>query len=313
MKKLIAFLLSMTMLFSLCSCSLLKHEEEVEVPTKRAALKAAEEEYDLDLDFVSEDISRHEDEATWVFVNEEVREDGSSTTTTVTVTWSANHPDRFRFDDDVTYVEPLTIIEETPTPTPTEVPVETTVETEPDSENPYSAGYISDNNSYINEDIGIEVTLPDGWAFATSRQLASIANYVTENMPYEEWAQAIENGLAVTEFYMYSADNTNINLTVAGNNGDLTPQDHSSYAVENLSDNLAAVFEITDIEATEYEIDGITYYGIEFEGIINATGDTAYQRQIYIPSDSGMMATLTITSHTSRDDLDILFDVFNEI
>lgn len=317
MKKITAFLLCLTMIFSLCACSL--GNKAPEVPSKRDAQKAAEEEYDMDLDFVSEDISRHEDEAEWVFVNEEVYENGGSTTTTVLVTWNSNHPDRFRFSDEVEYVEPLTIIEETEVTVATEVTVETTVaettvptETTANQFGPsYIPGYI-EGDSFISEEFGFEIALPDGWSFATEQQLSQLGYNVADLMASEDWAQSLANGTVAIEFYMFSPTTENINLTIGSLLGNYTPESFAISASENLEAQMASLINILDISVETYEINGVTYYGTEWEGTLVTTGDTIYERQLYFVSDD-MVGTITVASPVDRADLDVIFDILNAI
>ncbi len=108
-KKLSVMFLIGLMAFSMAACSgeetdskkdkkKVEESEEVSVPSKRDAKKAAEEEYDMSFEFVSEEISKKEDEAEWVFVSK----DG---TLQVTVTWSEDDPDEFEFEDEELEVE----------------------------------------------------------------------------------------------------------------------------------------------------------------------------------------------------------------
>lgn len=107
-KKLATLFLIGLMAFSMAACTgeetdSKKDKKEVEseessVPSKRDAKKAAEEEYDMSFEFVSEDISKKEDEAEWVFLSK----DG---TLQVTVTWSEDDPDEFEFEDEEIEVE----------------------------------------------------------------------------------------------------------------------------------------------------------------------------------------------------------------
>lgn len=108
-KKLSVMFLIGLMAFSMAACSgeetdskkdkkKVEESEEVSVPSKRDAKKAAEEEYDMSFEFVSEDISKKEDSAEWVFISK----DG---TLQVTVSWSDEDPDEFEFDDEELEVE----------------------------------------------------------------------------------------------------------------------------------------------------------------------------------------------------------------
>ena len=71
-----------------------KFDEEViaEVPAPADAIRAAEKEYNLTFDLISEVISGDDSEAEWIIVSK----DGLLE---VTVTWSAKNPDKFDFDD----------------------------------------------------------------------------------------------------------------------------------------------------------------------------------------------------------------------
>ena len=110
MKKILALILGLSMLLGIAACN-----KKVEVPSKKDAKAAVEEEYDMKFKLDSEDISDDESEAEWVFVSK----DG---TLEVTVTWDSKNPKEFEFDDKE--LEP-TETETIPTETETE-PSETT-------------------------------------------------------------------------------------------------------------------------------------------------------------------------------------------
>ena len=97
MKKIFAVILSISLIMGLAACA-----GKVEVPSKKDVQKEVEKKYDMDFDLDSKDIAEDGSEAEWVFISE----DG---TLEVTVTWSADDPDEFDFDDkklDVTGPEP---------------------------------------------------------------------------------------------------------------------------------------------------------------------------------------------------------------
>jgi hypothetical protein len=87
MKKILALILGLSMLLGIAACN-----KKVEVPSKKDAKAAVEEEYDMKFKLDSEDISDDESEAEWVFVSK----DG---TLEVTVTWDSKNPKEFEFDD----------------------------------------------------------------------------------------------------------------------------------------------------------------------------------------------------------------------
>ena len=152
MKKILALLLTLTMVLGFASCA-----KKVEVPSKSDVKKAASEEYDMDFKVDSQDISDDEKEAEWVLISK----DG---TLEVTVNWNAKKPDEFEFDDRELEVEtPPTTTEEVPTTTTTEeTPTTTTTEAStPDSTengggsgnpNPSGVKYVNfdEMNFYIN-------------------------------------------------------------------------------------------------------------------------------------------------------------------
>lgn len=307
MKKFVAFMLSASMMASLCSCAFLQKDEDIEVPSKRDAQKAAEKEYDLDLDFVSEDISRKEDEAEWVFTCEESDEIGG-TITTITVTWSADDPDEFEFDEDIQYIE-ATVAETSIETTVTTVPTETEMTPTPTtSYSVYTPGSINDN-SYTNNEFHIELTCPDDWSFATEAQISSLGQYVASAVSSDEWEYILENGLAAIECYIYNSNIANINFTISANSVGYTVEEYAEYALNHIPESTAEIMDVTNIEANSYEIDGVTYYGAEWDATIN--GATIYQRQIYLISDSGYLGTITFTSSVSQEANDIMYDVIS--
>ena len=106
MRKLLAVILSITMLLGLAACNVGNvSEEEIEVPSRKDARRAAEREYNMEFVFDDEDISSSGSKAKWVFISE----DG---TLEVTVTWKAKDPDEFDFDDRV-LIEPTVTTETT--------------------------------------------------------------------------------------------------------------------------------------------------------------------------------------------------------
>ena len=108
MKKILALLLTLSMVLGFASCA-----KKVEVPSKSDVKKAAAEEYDMDFKVDSEDISDDEKDAEWVLISK----DG---TLEVTVTWNAKKPDEFEFDDRELEEPTTTTTEEEPTTTTTE-------------------------------------------------------------------------------------------------------------------------------------------------------------------------------------------------
>ena len=109
MKKVLALILGLSMLLGMTACA------KVEVPSKKDAKAAVEEEYDMDFKCTSQDISKDEKEAEWVFLSK----DGSLE---VTVTWNAKKPKDFQFEE-----------EEHPEATETEPVIETETETVPET------------------------------------------------------------------------------------------------------------------------------------------------------------------------------------
>ena len=112
MKKILALLLTLSMVLGFASCA-----KKVEVPSKSDVKKAAAEEYDMDFKVDSEDVSDDEKDAEWVLISK----DG---TLEVTVTQNAKNPDEFEFDD-------RQLEEPTTTTTTEEEPTTTTTEEEP--------------------------------------------------------------------------------------------------------------------------------------------------------------------------------------
>lgn len=88
MKKIFAVILSISMIMGLAACA-----KKAEVPSKKDVQKEVEKEYDMDFKLDSKDIANDESEAEWVFISK----DG---TLEVTVTWSADDPDEFDFDEE---------------------------------------------------------------------------------------------------------------------------------------------------------------------------------------------------------------------
>lgn len=92
MKKITAIIIIMSMtlvLFGMTSC-----KKQAEVPSKKDVMDALEDEYDLEFKMKSKDIAKDGSEAEWVFMTK----NGSLE---VTVTWSADDPDEFDFDETV--------------------------------------------------------------------------------------------------------------------------------------------------------------------------------------------------------------------
>ena len=114
MKKVLALLLTLSMMLGFASCA-----KKVEVPSKSDVKKAAAEEYDMDFKVDSEDVSDDEKEAEWVLISK----DG---TLEVTVTWNAKKPGEFEFDDRELEEPTTTTTEEETTTTETEEPATTT-------------------------------------------------------------------------------------------------------------------------------------------------------------------------------------------
>ena len=94
MKKIFAVILSISLIMGLAACA-----GKVEVPSKKDVQKEVEKEYDMNFKLDSKDIAEDGSEAEWVFVSE----DG---TLEVTVTWSADDPDEFDFDEEELAVLP---------------------------------------------------------------------------------------------------------------------------------------------------------------------------------------------------------------
>lgn len=121
MKRVMALILGLSMMLGIAACS-----KKVEVPSKKDARNAAEEEYDMDFKFESEDISKDEKEAEWVFISK----DGSLE---VTVTWNAKNPDEFEFEEEeipvATETDPVIVTTPVETTDETLTPAETSEET----------------------------------------------------------------------------------------------------------------------------------------------------------------------------------------
>ena len=147
MKKILALLLTLSMVLGFASCA-----KKVEVPSKSDVKKAAAEEYDMDFKVDSEEISDDEKDAEWVLVSK----DG---TLEVTVTWNAKKPDEFEFDDKELETPTTTTEETDPTTTETEAPTTTTTEaTTTESESSENGGSETNANpnptgaKYVNFD-----------------------------------------------------------------------------------------------------------------------------------------------------------------
>ena len=146
MKKILALLLTLSMVLGFASCA-----KKVEVPSKSDVKKAAAEEYDMDFKVDSEDVSDDEKEAEWVLISK----DG---TLEVTVTWNAKKPDEFEFDDKelstptTTTEEPTTTEEDPTTTTTTEATTPSSDNGGGGNPNPSGAKYVNfdEMNFYIN-------------------------------------------------------------------------------------------------------------------------------------------------------------------
>jgi len=308
-KKLTAFLLSLTMILSFTSCSLLEKEEEIEVPSKRDAQKAAEEKYDIDLTFVSEDISRHEDEAEWVFVYDGPDE---YEITYDSVTWNSDHPDRFRFHEETEFIDYDEPIETSvPSPTSTPAPTPTTAPTEAPETPDYSAGDIV-GDAYESEVFNMRIELPDGWRFATDREIAALGYAVSDLFNSEEYENFLENGLIALEFYMSGGTEGNINFNISSNNAGFTPEEYAANSVEAIESQLTGIIDVTYTSCETFVINGAQYNGLDLAGTVVGADISIYERQLYFVSDSGLVGTLTVAAY-DEEGLDIIYDILSEL
>ena len=227
MRKLLAVILSITMLLGLAACNVGNvSEEEIEVPSRKDARRAAEREYDMEFVFDDEDISSSGSKAKWVFISE----DG---TLEVTVTWKAKDPDEFDFDDRVL--------------------IEPTVTTETTVEEPTTTTTISDpyDDPYFDEGFQMEIgsgsEIINLWSYSSDLS-AIVMRYI---MYYPEFGEKYT--VRCTQYETYGGD-YQMHLDqalVAG--GDYAPD---IYAVES---DFAAKYTQGDMSvyAARYEDIGI--------------------------------------------------------
>ena len=86
--RVIALVLSLSLLFGIASCA-----KKPSLPSAKDAKHAVEDEYDMDFELESKDISKDESKATWIFISE----DG---TLRVTASWNSKNPDKFKFSEE---------------------------------------------------------------------------------------------------------------------------------------------------------------------------------------------------------------------
>lgn len=100
--RVIALVLSLSLLFGIASCA-----KKPSLPSAKDAKHAVEDEYDMDFELESKDISKDESKATWIFISE----DG---TLRVTASWNSKNPDKFKFKEEAIDVsEPTETTEKT--------------------------------------------------------------------------------------------------------------------------------------------------------------------------------------------------------
>lgn len=72
-----------------------------------------------------------------------------------------------------------------------------------------------DGKSYVNENLGIRYTLPDGWSFATEEQLQQMNGAISDTVDDETLAKSLENGSVFVELYAANAElSDSINITI---------------------------------------------------------------------------------------------------
>ena len=73
-----------------------------------------------------------------------------------------------------------------------------------------------DGKSYVNENLGIRYTLPDGWSFATEEQLQQMNGAISDTVDDETLSKSLENGSVFVELYAANAElSDSINITRA--------------------------------------------------------------------------------------------------
>ena len=176
MKKILALILGLSMLLGIAACN-----KKVEVPSKKDAKAAAEEQYDMKFKLDSEEISDDESEAEWVFISK----DG---TLEVTVTWNAKEPKEFEFDDkelEPDETEPVVTTTET-SETTTEAPTTTTTTSAAATDTSASA---SGTNSLPNVDGGI-IRFDDMCFFVNGKKFvlgkSTLQDMIDAGVPFDE-------------------------------------------------------------------------------------------------------------------------------
>lgn len=72
-----------------------------------------------------------------------------------------------------------------------------------------------DGKSYVNENLGIRYTLPDGWSFATEEQLQQMNGAISDTVDDETLSKSLENGSVFVELYAANAElSDSINITI---------------------------------------------------------------------------------------------------
>lgn len=193
------------------------------------------------------------------------------------------------------------------TDTPTQTP-EPTVEATPSAaESADGLAGRFEGDQYINEALGLSITIPEGWMFATEDEIATIYGQAKGMMEGITELPANSQGylMICSQYKLQSvASNPNINMMVSNMYGTLSASMYDTLLpqFQSMYDTLYT----QQLGAESVEVSGepsVTINGQDYMyfSIVSQFGDTAMYQEQYLLSIDGYVVTFTFTYYQPEE------------
>ena len=154
-------------------------------------------------------------------------------------------------------------------------------------------------NSYANKFFGTTFTLPEGWSFATSDELAQLNGTIGSIIDDETVTEALESGVAFVDMYAKAADGlSNVNVTIEYASDPSVAAMTSEQYLQSTVDILQNQLSVSGIDVKSAEVGTYSNGGNEFAALnleLDVNGTTMYEKMINVKEGDYFMS-LTATS-----------------
>ncbi|MBQ9914965.1 MAG: hypothetical protein IJO50_02345 [Clostridia bacterium] len=172
----------------------------------------------------------------------------------------------------------------------------------------FEKGKLTGNN-YVNETLGLNITIPDDWSFGDSEEMALMLN-VTSDVMEMDVDEIMQQAGAYWDVFAYNAQGANFNIAIEKKNNvvkKVSMENIRDLTCRSIETALKDIYDSHTLTKENYTVAGREYLGCRIVGSIN--GVQVYQASFLI--DCGdYLATVALTS-SSEQGIAEIFGFFN--